>query len=282
MKEVKLSLQYAGYCLAKESHAIKGGQKKEIKFHALFGLIQHPEKGWVLYDTGYTERFHEATRKYPNKIYAKMTKVFIRPEEEVIAQIRAIGIEPEEIQHVIITHFHGDHTAGLKDFPNATFYCSQKAFTQLENVSDFWAFSKGILKDFIPSDFNNRVQIIEEVAQKQEDIIFGHRYDLWGDDSIYTVDLPGHAAGQIGIQVQTNKHQYFLIADACWLKKSYTDLVLPSPIVKLFFDSWKDFKNSLTNVHLYHQANPDVIIIPTHCEESTRNLVSTTLALDVL
>ena len=88
--------------------------------------------------------------------------------------------------------------------------------------------------------------------------------------------------GQIGILLETEKKPYFLIADACWLKKSYKDMILPNPIVKLFFHSWSDFKNSLKIVHDYHKANPETLIVPTHCSETTDPLVSDIINLDEL
>jgi glyoxylase-like metal-dependent hydrolase (beta-lactamase superfamily II) len=111
MKEVKLYLGYAGFCEAKESHSIRGEANRDIKFHALFGLIQHPEKGWILYDTGYTKRFYAYTKSYPNKLYAKLTKVFVTEEDEIKNQLKHFGIKPTDIKHIIITHFHADHVA---------------------------------------------------------------------------------------------------------------------------------------------------------------------------
>lgn len=282
MKAVKLYLNYAGHCFAKESHIIKGGAKQAVKIQALFGLIKHPEKGWILYDTAYTTRFYKATQSYPNRIYAQMTKVFIEPEQEVQAQLKAFGIAAEDIKHIIITHFHADHVAGLKDFPNAQFYCSRAAYSQLKTISNFWAFSKGILKDLIPKDFEDRVSLVEDIAQKRKDSIFGKCYDLFDDNSLLIYPLPGHAAGQIGVKLQTAKQSYFLIADACWLKESYESLRLPSPLVKLFFDSWSNFKDSLQNVHDFHKAYPKTIIVPTHCSASTAPLVADKLDLNAL
>ncbi len=273
MKEVKLYLNYAGHCIANENHVIQGGRKMKIKFQALWGLIQHPEKGWILYDTGYTEKFYEATKKYPNKIYALATKVIITPEEEVISQLHNYGIKPEDIKHVIITHFHADHVAGLKDFPQATFYASRKALTQALTISKTIAFSKGILKDLLPKDLEERTYIIDEKSPKLLDNCFGYKYDLFGDNAIYVYDLPGHAAGQIGIILQTAKQKYFLVADACWTKKAYEDYILPSPLVKLFFHSWKDYKQTLSKLHHFHNKYPEIRIVPTHCEKSTTPLI---------
>ena len=49
MKKTKLYLNHAGFCVAKENESIRGGRKLKIKFHALWGLIEHPEHGYILY-----------------------------------------------------------------------------------------------------------------------------------------------------------------------------------------------------------------------------------------
>lgn len=282
MKKVKLHLNYAGHCFADENHAIKGGRKEKIKFHALWGLIHHAEKGWILYDTGYTERFFEATKFYPNKIYAKMTKVVIDPNDEVIAQLKRNKIDPSDIKHIFITHFHADHVAGLLDFPEAKIYSSRAALKQVEKIPRAIAFSKGILKDLLPNNLKERTRVIEDICHPIHDPILGTKFDLFGDTSLYAIPLPGHSAGQFGLLLETEKKSYFLIADACWLKKSYQEMAPPNPIVKLFFHSWSDFKSSLKIVHDYHKLNPAVVIVPTHCEESTDPLVSNKINMNEL
>ncbi len=274
MKNVTLYLDYAGYCFAKESHAIIGGRNELIKFHALFGLIHHPIKGWILYDTGYATRFYQATEKFPNSIYASITKVIVKGEDEVKAKLKLYGLVPSDIRHVIITHFHADHISGLKDFSDAIFYCSKKAYEQVKNINSHWGFTKGILKSLIPEDFDSRVKLIEDICKPISDEILGTRYDLFNDQYIFVTALEGHAAGQIGVLVSTNKADYFLIADACWLCQSFREMVLPSPVVKLFFHSWKEYKASLQRVNNYYKANPKTIIVPTHCFETTSKLIS--------
>lgn len=271
--KVKLHLNYAGHCFAKENHAIRGGRRKNIAFHALWGIIEHPVRGYILYDTGYTERFFEATKRFPNKIYAKITKVFFEPGQSAASQLRSQGIEPEDIRHLLITHFHGDHVCGLLDFPNATFYATTSALNQALEVPKHLAFSKGILKGLLPETIKERTVLIDQKCTAVNDPILGTCYDIFGDSSIKAAMLPGHARGQFGILLNTEKSNYFLIADACWLKKSYTDNVFPHPIVRLFFDSWSDFKKSLSKVHQYHKAHPETVIVPTHCAESTDPLV---------
>jgi glyoxylase-like metal-dependent hydrolase (beta-lactamase superfamily II) len=282
MKHVKLYLNYAGHCLAKESHAISGGRSRVIKFHALYGLIQHPEKGWILFDTGYGPEFYKATHSFPNSLYAAATKVNIGPDETVASQLLRHQIGPEDIEHIIVSHFHADHIGGLKDFPNANFYCSKIAHQEVGDVGRFLAVRKGILPALIPDDFDTRAKFVEDVALVSDHPVLGKQYDLFGDESLLLHELPGHARGQLGLRITTAKQGYFLIADACWLGQSYQQMLLPHPVVRLFFDSWRDFKASLQRVHLFHLAYPEVLIVPTHCEATTTPLISDKIDLDAL
>jgi len=282
MKHCKLYLNYAGFCQAKASHAVKGDPHKDIRFRALFGLIEHPNLGWILFDTGYAKRFYDATKSFPNKIYALITKVTIVENDEIKKQLIDAEISPNDIKHIIISHFHADHIAGLKDFKNAQFYCSKLAWTQVVNIPAFWGFAKGILKSLIPDTFLQRVLFIEDVSKEIDDEIFGKVYDIFSDDSILAFNVPGHAAGQIGVKLQTNKQTYLLVADACWDIRAITDLAFPHPIVRLFFDSWKDFKQSIFKLKKYHKKYPNHIIVPTHCHRTTEKLVSKKLNIDEL
>ena len=282
MKKCKLYLNYAGHCMAKANHAVNGDERINIKFHALYGLIQHPEMGWILFDTGYTERFYSATAYFPNKIYALITKVSIGNENELKQQLKRNGISAADIKHIIISHFHADHIGGLKDFEHASFYCSKLAYQQVKKTNKLFAFTKGILKDLIPHNIENRLFFIEDIGKKVSDGVFEYKYDLFNDDSIYIYHLPGHAAGQIGLQIETSKSNYFLIADACWNEKAYKHLAFPNPIVRTFFDSWSDYKNSILKIKAFHEKNPEVIIVPTHCEATTHKLIQPSFDLDAL
>ncbi len=282
MKLCKLYLNYAGYCMAKASHAVKGDRHVDIQFKALFGLIEHPDLGWILFDTGYTRRFYQATRSFPAKIYAWITRVMIDEKEEISTQLQEAGISPDDVKHVIISHFHADHIGGLKDFTKARFYCSRPAWQQVHDIPDMMAFSRGILKKLIPDDFPDRVNFIEDISGKRADEVFGTVYDLFGDNSVIAFHVPGHAAGQIGIKLQTSRQIYLMVADACWDKRAYRELALPHPLVRLFFHSWKEYRKSVLMLKKYHERYPDHQILPTHCSVTTDRLVSPGIDMNVL
>jgi glyoxylase-like metal-dependent hydrolase (beta-lactamase superfamily II) len=269
MTTVKFNLASAGYCEANQSHALKKESSQTIKFYATYAHLEHPTHGHILFDTGYTKRFYEHTRKLPFKIYAKITKVYINEKEEAKNALKKKGIVPKDIKYVIISHFHADHIGGLRDFPNAKFICSKIAYDDVKHRKGFWALKRGFIPDLMPDDFESRATFLSfgSIHQKLENL--GPFVDLFGDKSILIIQFDGHAKGQIGALVNA-PNKTLLVSDAAWHKKNYINLHLPSPVVRLFFDSWGDYKNSLYKIHKYHKANPKTIIIPCHCEQTYR------------
>lgn len=255
-----------GYCTALEAIAQRGGGFHEIEFPAHFGLLQHEQLGPVLFDTGYSMRFFEATQVYPYKLYQKATPVFTSPEQSAVAQLKRMGIEPESVQHILLSHFHGDHVCGLKDFPNARFYCHREALEELKAKDGFRAVSAGLLPDLFPSDFESRCVLLDE-SNALYDPYFGHKWDVFGDQSVEMVYLPGHGRGQIGARFTVDDRQVFLVADAAWLGVAITEGKLPLPVVRLFFDNWAAYKKTLNALRAYHKNYPKTLLIPTHCSK---------------
>src|SRR5262245_41999280 len=58
-----------GYCLASEHHLIRGGARQTIHCHSIVALLEHPQHGWLLWDTGYAPRMLDATRWPPYRFY---------------------------------------------------------------------------------------------------------------------------------------------------------------------------------------------------------------------
>lgn len=267
---VELTMLSAGYCTHPEAVVMRGGRWRSIRFPSLVGVIRHPTRGVILFDTGYTARFFEETRPFPARLYAWTTPVHFKPPEGAAAQLAARGIRAEDVSLVLLSHFHADHVGGARDFPNARFVCSEEAWRRTRGLRGFAAVRKAFLPGLLPPDFTARVAAVEGLRQVELPARlrpFETGADLFGDGSVAIVPLPGHAAGHYGVLLQTEPAPTFLVADACWLSRQYREYLLPHPIVNLILDDPRAYRESLRRLHELHRRDPLVTILPSHCSE---------------
>ncbi|WP_103104516.1 MBL fold metallo-hydrolase [Brevibacillus reuszeri] len=268
---VKLTLLDTGFCRQLELFSRKGGRLKNVPFHALAGLIEHPVHGLLLFDTGYSPRFFEATRTFPYSIYGKLTPVVTDEAQGVRAQLVARGIDPDLVKGILISHFHGDHIGGLRDFPQAKLYCFEKAYERVRGKTGLAALREGFLPDLIPDDFEERVTFVDRnspVPLSKAYQPYTEAYDLFGDQSLLLVDLSGHAQGQFGLLLCDHDHgEVFLCADAAWSSVAYRDHLLPHPLARLIMADQKTYRENLYKLHVLSRNRSDLRIMPTHCEE---------------
>ncbi|MBC7879354.1 MAG: MBL fold metallo-hydrolase [Anaerolineales bacterium] len=272
---MKINILYAGYCTAPEHIAIQGGRWRSIHFPAMFALLQHPRFGPMLFDTGYSYRFFDETKNFPNRIYRWMTPVTLHEEDLVVNQLATFGIQPHDITHTFISHFHADHIASLPDLTGSRYIYMPHAYAGLRNLPPSEDMKHAFMRGLIPSDFDERshpVEMNRVILLPKEYAPFTKGYDLLGDSSIIGVELPGHAIGQMGIFARDeNDKLFFFVADAAWLKQAVVDNRPPHKIANLIFSDGNVYRETLTNLHGYHLTHPDVEIIPSHCEETIRS-----------
>ena len=248
MTHVRLNIRNSGLCWAKAHHTMKGAPKTDIRFYATWAELTHPREGTVLFDTGYTSRFHAATARFPNSIYARMTKVEIEPAEEAISQVNG-----SEVRHVILSH--ADHVGGLLDFPDAQCWASADCKQEFAALPRWRGFTKGLLHDLMPADWLSTCRTLESCPAVEHPQL-GKGWDVFGDGSVVMFAFPGHAAGQHGALVQTVNHgPVLLAADAIWNAKALTEERKPHPFVRLFFDDWQAYHRTLATLRAF-QSQP--------------------------
>lgn len=189
-----------------------------IRFYAVFVYFEHPVHGGCLVDTAYSDEFFRATRWLPQRLYRWLTPVQLEDPSNARDQLSAAGIDPSSIRRVFVSHFHADHIAGLKLFPEAQFVIRQEAYDRLLRQSTFSQVRHGVLGELFPPDFRSRCQeLTEDLFTTGEGDWKEFRVcDFWGDGSLLLVDLPGHADGHYGFVLQTVQKRIFYIVDACW------------------------------------------------------------------
>ncbi|MFC3798983.1 MBL fold metallo-hydrolase [Cohnella sp. GCM10012308] len=207
---VELKLMAAGYCVHPEFVTIRGGSLRTAAYPAGFALIRHPAQGWILFDTGYSARFEALTQRLPYALYRRLTPVRYREEDAAVRQLERLGIRPDEIGTVILSHFHADHIGGARDFPGARFMYPEAAYAPLRRLGPVRSTRAGFLPGLLPDGFAEMAMPIERAAAWTPlpgPSPLSGGWDLLGDGSLIAVSLPGHAAGQIGLLLHASDWQ---------------------------------------------------------------------------
>ena len=272
---IKLMIRAAGYCTHPEWLTLRGGALRSVPFPAGFACILHPEHGPVLFDTGYSQRFFEETARLPNALYRYITPVIYQDEDSAASQLRAVGIAPEDVKYIVLSHFHGDHIGGIRDFHNARFIYLDKAYCAVKHLGPLASVRAGFLPGLLPEDFAERSlpirtkDIVQPFPTVNESVFpCTEGYDLFGDGSLLAIELSGHAAGMIGLFVSTATDDYLLCADAVWSSRAYREDRLPHPAAGLIMSDRQQYKQSYDLLRQLHRAVPTLRIAPSHCREA--------------
>ena len=187
MKKTQFKILKSGYYRKPDRNNIFSGKTSEKKYYASFALIFHPEMGNILFDTGFSRYFEDATIDYPYHLCSRYIDVELESENNILFQLSMFGINPDDVNYVIISHFHPEHIAGLKHFEKAKFICSSRAYSSVKNKKGLKAVFKGFIPDLLPQDFDERVVFADDYSKEVHLDCLGLCYDIFSDKSIYIV-----------------------------------------------------------------------------------------------
>lgn len=269
--QVPVHLLQGGYCTHKEHMVLRSGSRDTVPFPSLFAVIEHPQKGLMLFDTGYSQHFFSATEKFPEKLYRLLTPVTLNAQDTAVAQLHQLGYHPEDVQYIIISHFHGDHVSALHDFPKAQFIYLAAGYEFVRKFTGFKAVRLGYLPSLLPADFESRSWALDPQDSGldiQDFPPFEYAIDLFNDGSIRLIPLTGHFCGQMGALIESSQGPLFLSADACWYRESFEKMILPHPLAMTIMYDAKQYRKDLQALHDFACLHPETTIVPSHCTRS--------------
>ncbi|SFO33357.1 N-acyl homoserine lactonase family protein [Sphingomonas sp. OK281] len=151
-------------------------------------LIQHG-RDWMLWDTGLGDQL----AALPNGVEKFGGHFTVR--RTLVSQLAQLGLKPDDIHYVGLSHIHFDHAGNLGLFPNATFI--------IPAIELAAARSK-------PTPFG--VDTAQIAPLDQANIIPADGdYDVFGDGSVVTLKTPGHTPGHHSLMVKLPKAGVVLI-----------------------------------------------------------------------
>lgn len=174
----------------------------------------------ILIDTGWSEECVKHPIRHLGFGLWFASEPVLKEGQNVPSQLRKLGLKPEDLDVVILTHLDCDHASGLIPLKNAKHvYCSEEEWkhAQTKDVryrSSFW---KGVN--------------VETFHMKDDpDAPFGKSCDVFGDGSVLAFLTPGHTEGSVAVLVKGNKGYAAFVGDDSYNAHSWKDLKLPGPV----------------------------------------------------
>jgi glyoxylase-like metal-dependent hydrolase (beta-lactamase superfamily II) len=233
-------------------------------------LVHHPD-GPILFDTGLSPCFNEAGHVplWGRHIHMMM-KAEINPEDGIVAQLKMRGVEPKDLQAIVLSHLHSDHAGGLEDLLNESadipVYLTSEHWEAF-GMKPFSAATQGCTPNHWPTKFEPRML-------KAENHPIGPwetSYPITKDKTIVAVDTPGHVPGHVALVVYGTSDDgsdtvYFLPGDATYsvgcLDREEPDGVTDEPMKH--HETLKLIKK--------FTAETDVVVLPSHDLDTPRML----------
>jgi glyoxylase-like metal-dependent hydrolase (beta-lactamase superfamily II) len=188
----------------------RGGLQRESFFAPVaVAVVRHPRHGVLLVDAGLS-----AAQTHPFRYYSVLEGGLnsgiwrdstnrLAAEGDLATQLARLGIAPEDVRHVVLTHLHEDHLGEVARFPNATVHVSRAEWADRARVAyeptfapvrrwDHFEFANGAFGSFDGS------------------------YDLFGDRSVVLLPTPGHTMGHSVVWVQLDGAAALVAGDALY------------------------------------------------------------------
>lgn len=205
--------------------------QKRVTLPVFAFLIEHPDAR-ILIDTGWCRDISPngaydpaAVKRLLPAHLASFFQPYLPEGMAVHEQLAALGIRPEDLDIVLLTHLDPDHVAGLRHVKNA------KRILVAEDEY-FWN-CRIVYQMRQPKALFEGIPM-EHYWYRGSDLGTNRwAYDLLGDGTILCVNIPGHTDGLCSVIVQNgelleHKRKFALLtSDAAFLPKNWEEDIIP-------------------------------------------------------
>nr|WP_316656347.1 MBL fold metallo-hydrolase [uncultured Gellertiella sp.] len=246
--------------LARERLVLAGGSRRRIPIAVRYGVWDHPEPGLTLIDTGYgPEVTQPPGGRLILRLYSFLLGPTLRPADAPSSVLARSGRLPSDVKTVILTHFHADHVARLKEFPEARIIGCGKGYARLRSLSRAGQLHQGFFRELMPEDFEDRFRGFETFPFSDYPLPGGCRA-LTEDGSLLAVPLPGHAIGHHGLFWPKLPVPLLYAADVQWLWQAIAEDRPPGYPARLVYADPETAKQSSDVVRSFARSGGAVVL----------------------
>ncbi|MEJ2413919.1 MAG: N-acyl homoserine lactonase family protein [Sulfurimonas sp.] len=196
---IKLYVYDCGHIQAKNmslfDSTLKSGIEAELANTCY--LIEHP-KGKIFWDAGLPDELYgvKGGENWFNGSFNMQVK------KTLTSQFQESGVDPKDIDYLVFSHLHNDHTGNAKLFQNSIWVMQQKEY---EIAFGPMAKKYGYNPDFYKFDSAQKMKLLDG------------DFDFFDDGSVLLISTPGHSPGHQSLIVKLPKTGTVFISGDCFV-----------------------------------------------------------------
>ena len=253
LPDVSLHLMHsATFQMTPRQATARGGSSEKLRGATSVVVVQHPDHPPVLIDAGYGSSTAEPAT-YPKKFTRNLLDVKL--ERTIADALPEVGLTPEDIAEVYVTHLHHDHIGGVEDLPAAVIRGDAREWVDAQDG--------GLLSGYEPEPYLDRTfaPVLFDDGPVGPVPRSG---DLFGDGTVIALPAPGHTHGHVMYLVHQPEGSWLFTGDAAWVDANWQEGPRPKgwSARNLLEVDWKQGVEALAAIHWF--AERGVVVVSGH------------------
>jgi glyoxylase-like metal-dependent hydrolase (beta-lactamase superfamily II) len=200
--------------------------QKRTTVPSLCFLIRHTSYNKtinVVFDLGLKRDFSKYTKSQQHHIAQRQPTSTSPGAAECL---RNGGVQPEDVDVVVLSHVHWDHIGTRSDFPNAKFVVGSGTLDLLANGGGYLYPKELFNHDELPFDHTFELAPVDPKSTTAAEQQNEHKWeklpgfdldvvDFFGDGSVYIVDAPGHLFGHVNLLARIAEGKWVYLGGDC-------------------------------------------------------------------
>jgi len=230
---------------------------RRFEFPAYCYVLEHPD-GHIAIDTGMTHRV-----RVPRPMRRFVPTPVATEADEVGPQMRARGLDPDDVRLVIVTHLDWDHMGGIGHFPKAEVIVHRPEFEFAKTAMGRMRYQPKLW----PETFRPTLYDLDPEAFGPFDT--SKAVTETGD--VRLVPIPGHSIAQVGVVVKRRGPALFFGADHMLRQDWFVDDLAAGRLVELGVFFRKQAVDTSRRIARFIDETPTVLL-PAHDADAAARL----------
>ncbi len=215
---VQVEVLSAGFVHDDWKRVVDDGSAGPVSLPLLVGVIHHGDD-LVLVDAGLGLTTRDGS--YPGFPLTALGDMEVPPGAAMVERLdRAPDL-------VLMTHLHYDHVGGLYDFPGIEVWTTREDWRTYGGGALGFPRSLKQAVNWVPQDLR---------AGAASQVLGRPALDVFGDQSVWYLSLPGHTPGAAAVLVRAEDGPWLFIGDTAWVDRHLEGARRPA-VVRALIDA---------------------------------------------